>query len=93
MTEQRLTRVYGRETCVDTRLARRVIDERGVDYEWHDVAETPQKQQEAMDANGGSPRVPTIVFPNGSVLVEPDEAQLLAALAQMAQADEPGVVT
>jgi mycoredoxin len=89
MTERPLTRVYGREACVDTQLARRVLDERGVNYEWHDVEAAPQKHEEATNLNGGSPKLPTVVLPNGSVLVEPSEEQLVAALGEDARDDRP----
>lgn len=85
-----LTRVYGRETCVDTQLARRVLGDHGVDYEWHDVEAVPQKHEEAKNLNGGSPKLPTVVLPNGSVLVEPRERQLIEALGGDARDDRPG---
>jgi mycoredoxin len=90
MTDQQLTQVYGRETCVDTQLARRVLGEHGVDYEWHDVDAVPQKHEEAKDLNGGSRKLPTVVLPSGLVLVEPSEAQLVAGIREEGRGDGPG---
>lgn len=80
MPETVQVRVYGREACADTQLARRVLSEQGVKYEWLDVEASPQMQEEAKLLNGGSSRVPTVVLPNGAVLVEPGESELLSAL-------------
>lgn len=80
MAETVQVRVYGREACADTQLARRVLSEQGVKYEWLDVEASPQMQEEAKLLNGGSSRVPTVVLPGGVVLVEPGESELLSAL-------------
>jgi mycoredoxin len=82
MTEKPVVRVYGREDCVDTQLARRVLGEQGIEYVWHDVTTSPDKREEAKSLNGGSPKVPTIVLPNGFVLIEPNEEQLISALSR-----------
>jgi len=83
-------RVYGREGCVDTDLARRVLSEQGVEYEWFDVEVSPEMHDEAKSLNGGSSRVPTVVLSSGVVLVEPGESELLSALHALHDGDQDG---
>lgn len=68
--------MYGTTWCGSTKRARRVFEEEKIDYEWIDIDrdETAAKFVESV-ANGFR-SVPTIVFPDGSILVEPSTYQL-----------------
>ena len=72
--------VYGTTWCSHCHSARRVLDEQGVGYTWTDIDEEPEAQEVVVRLNGGLMSVPTIIFSDGSVLVEPSSGQLLAAV-------------
>jgi mycoredoxin len=79
-----LITVYATAWCGDCHLARRVLDEHGVAYRWIDINDHPEAQAVVLAVNGGYRSVPTIVFPDGSVLVEPTRRELTARLAEVA---------
>ena len=68
--------IYGTTWCGDCHLARRVLDEHGADYTWIDISEHPEAADLVVQMNGGYRSVPTIIFPDGSVLVEPSRREL-----------------
>jgi mycoredoxin len=72
--------VYGTAWCGDCRRAKKLLERRSVGYAWVDVEKTKGAREEMLRLNGGDRRVPTILFPDGSVLVEPTNPQLNAQL-------------
>ena len=72
--------VYGTRWCMDCHLAKHVLDKAGTAYEWIDIAEDDGAARKVAEIDGGLRRVPTIVFPDGRVLVEPSVSQLRHAL-------------
>ena len=75
-----LITIYGTTTCSECHLARRIFDQQGVQYDFIDIDSDPSAVDEVLKRNRGRRSVPTIVFPDGSVLVEPSRRELLAAL-------------
>ena len=73
-------RVYGTSWCGDCTRAKRYMDDNRVEYTWTDVDQDTQYVQLIKELNGGEQRVPTIVFPDGSVLIEPTNEQLKVKL-------------
>ena len=61
-------------------MAKRVMEKAGVDYEEIDLDRDPSAVATVLAINGGFRTVPTIVFPDGRVLVEPGRRELLEAL-------------
>jgi glutaredoxin-like protein len=81
MEQERTTiMVYGTTWCPDCVRAKRVLDQHQVRYEWIDIAQHTNAAAYVERANGGMRRVPTIVFPDGSILVEPSNAELARRL-------------
>ncbi len=74
--------VYGTTWCGDCHRSRRFLDQNRVPYHWIDVDEHPEAAALIRWLNGGRRKVPTIVFPDGSVLIEPSNAELGRKLAQ-----------
>jgi mycoredoxin len=72
--------VYATTWCGDCHRAKRVLDRHGARYLWIDVDEDPEAAEQAVRISGGRRRVPTILFPDGSVLVEPTDPELEAKL-------------
>lgn len=73
--------LYGTPWCGDCRRARRVFAEQGIAYDYVDIEDDPEASALVMRLNRGMRSVPTILFPDGSVLVEPGNAELSAKLA------------
>lgn len=73
--------VYATTWCSDCRLARHVLESKSVDYDWINIEGDPEAAALVMKLNGGFSSVPTILFPDGRVLVEPSKRELEAALA------------
>jgi glutaredoxin len=68
--------LYGAMWCPDTVRSRRFLDEHGVAYEWFDIKTDPEAKEFVRRTNKGKVVIPTIVFPDGSILVEPSDDEL-----------------
>jgi len=68
--------LYGTGWCFATRRARSYLEKNEIPYRYIDI----DKDQEACvyveKVNNGYRSVPTIIFPDGSILVEPSESEL-----------------
>ena len=73
--------VYAATWCGDCHRARKVLDRHGARYRWIDIEEDPDAAANVIRINDGLRTVPTILFPDGSVLVEPSDRELEAKLA------------
>lgn len=73
--------MYGTAWCGDCLRAKRVFADQGVAYEFVDVEQDDEAAAYVMRVNDGRRTVPTIVFDDGSVLVEPTSPELAAKLA------------
>ena len=74
---QTITKFYGAMWCGDTRRARRWFDNNNVPYEWIDVDKNKEAEELIKSLNNGMRSIPTIVFYDGSKLVEPSDAVLV----------------
>ena len=73
-------RVLGTAWCSDCTRSKRFLDEHDVAYEWVDIELDPAAAAEVEARNGGRRVVPTILFDDGAVLVEPSDEQLARQL-------------
>ena len=69
-------RVYGATWCPDTLRARNMLNRHHIPYEWHDIDVEPASRSLVEKMHNGSCRVPTIIFIDGSMLVEPSDSEL-----------------
>ena len=76
-----MIKVYATTWCGDCKMALKVLDERQVAYQYIDIDREPEAAKLVQEINGGFRTVPTILFPDGRVLVEPSRRELEAALA------------
>ena len=67
---------YSTSWCGDCRRSRKVFEAVGVSYTDIDIEEHPEAAEIVRELNHGAHSVPTIIFPDGSVLVEPSNAVL-----------------
>ena len=70
--------VFGAEWCGDCRRTRRFLDGTGTPYRWVDTA-TDQAARAMLNA-AGYLAIPVVLVPGGTVLVEPSNEQLAAAI-------------
>lgn len=85
MTEQQI-RVFGAPWCPDCKRAKQFLNEQRVPYEWLDIDQDEQARMHVQQVNGGKQIIPTIEFPDGTVLVEPSNAELADVLGIQRQA-------
>ncbi|HOR19034.1 MAG TPA: glutaredoxin domain-containing protein, partial [Brevefilum sp.] len=71
---------YGTRWCGDCKRAKRILDERQVDYVWVDIDQNEDGEAFVKSTNQGNRSVPTIIFPDGSILVEPTNQALINKL-------------
>ncbi len=71
---------YGTTWCGDCRRAKTIFAELQIPYMWIDIDQNPQAAEFVKQINHGMRSVPTIIFPDGSILVEPDSESLRAKL-------------
>jgi len=81
--------VYATTHCGDCVRARRVLDSRKMPYRWLDIDQDAQAAAYVREVNRGMESVPTIVFPDGEILVEPSAARLEAKLDQLGGLPRP----
>ncbi len=73
-------RLYGAEWCPDCHRSRNYLDSQSVAYEYINVDGDDEAQAYVKQVNDNRLIIPTIVFPDGSVLVEPSNAELARKL-------------
>ena len=58
-----------------------IRDRNNIIYDWTNVDEETQYKEYITDLNDGEMRVPTIVFEDGSILIEPTNEELSEKLS------------
>jgi len=79
MTESKIT-IYGTTWCGDCRRTRRFLDYHKVSYHWIDIDQDKDGEEFVYTINQGMRSVPTIVFADGSILVEPSNTKVAEKL-------------
>jgi thioredoxin reductase (NADPH) len=85
MSHTELT-VYGAVWCEDCKRAKKFLGEQRVHYNWVDIEQNADGEALVVRVNNGKRIIPTIVFEDGSMLVEPSNAQLAAKLGLQTRA-------
>ncbi len=75
-----IIKVYGAHWCPDCHRSKKFLSEQFVQFEWVDIEQAPETEQYIVQLNHGKRIIPTIVFPDGSILVEPTNAELARKL-------------
>ena len=68
--------VYGADWCSDCKRSKRLLDSKNIEYTWVDVDNNEPALQTVKSLNQGKRIIPTIIFPNGDILVEPTDSEL-----------------
>jgi mycoredoxin len=71
---------YGTSWCYSSRKARTIFDQNQIPYEWIDIDYDEEARKYVESVNRGFRSVPTILFPDGTLLVEPTNDELCKKL-------------
>jgi len=71
--------MFGADWCGDCRRSKALLDASGVEYDYVDVEAVREGADRAF-AISGRTNIPVILFPDGTHLVEPSDAELSAKL-------------
>jgi mycoredoxin len=72
--------VYGTSWCPDVKRSRALLDREGVEYSYVDVEADADAERRVRELQDGARRIPTIVWDDGTFLVEPSDDELSARL-------------
>ncbi len=75
-------RFFGADWCGDCRRSKRQLEELGVSFTYLDVAADDAHRDQAI-ALSGKQSIPVIAFTDGTMLIEPSNAQLEAKLREL----------
>ena len=79
---------YGAQWCPDCRRSRTFLGEHRVPYQFIDVDQDTDAQVYVQQINDNRLIIPTILFPDGSILVEPSDAELAEKLGLQTQTSQ-----
>jgi glutaredoxin len=80
MTEQKNIIVYGTTWCPDCFRTRHFLDKHAIQYQWINIDKDRDGEVVVLKINHGMRSVPTILFGDGTILVEPTNADLASKL-------------
>jgi glutaredoxin-like protein len=72
--------IYGCGWCGDCAWVRQYFDKNHIPYNWVDIENDESGEEFVLATNNGLRSVPTIVFNDGSILVEPSIGELQTKL-------------
>lgn len=79
--------VYGAPWCPDCRRSKSFLMEQRIPFSWIDIDTDAEGLRFVEDLQGGGRTIPTIVFPDGSHLLEPSNAELADKLGLQLRAE------
>lgn len=86
MSEPNIT-IYGAYWCPDCHRSKQFLGERQIPYKWVDIEQNPAGEAYVLQKNNGKRTIPVIEFADGSILVEPSNADLAAKLGLKTMAE------
>ena len=72
--------IYGTYWCPDCKRSKKFLGEQHVPYQWIDIEKDQTARRFVEEINQGKRIIPTIRFPDGTILVEPSNAALATKL-------------
>ena len=76
--------MYTTQWCAFCKRLKSQLARDGITMTEVDIERDPAAAKYVMNVNGGNQTVPTIVFPDGSVLVNPSAVQVKKRMAELA---------
>ncbi len=80
--------LYGAHWCPDCRRSKTFLGEHQIPYNWVDIEQDKEGEAYVIRKNGGKRIIPTIEFEDGSILVEPSNAELATKLGLKTKAEK-----
>ena len=74
--------LYGADWCPDCKRSMSFLDSKNIKYKYIDIDKEPGASDKVAEINNGMKSIPTIIFEDGSVLVEPSNVELAKKIAQ-----------
>ncbi len=78
--KQQNIKLYGTDWCSDCKRSKKFLGEQRVQYQYINIEEDADGQAYVRSVQKGGMSIPTIVFGDGSLLIEPTNAELAAKL-------------
>ena len=78
--------MYTTTWCGFCKNLKRQLGKAGIEVTEVDIERDPAAAEFVMSVNGGNQTVPTLLFADGSTMVNPSAAQVQARLAELAEA-------
>ena len=72
--------IYGTVWCGDCKRSKKFLGEQRVHFDWVDIEENAEAMAFVEKVNDGKHIVPTILFPDGSTMMEPSNTELAKKL-------------
>jgi len=73
-------KLYGTEWCSDCKRSKKFLGEQRIHYDFINIEEDMEGQAFVQKVQNGGLTIPTLVFEDGSILIEPSNADLAAKL-------------
>lgn len=73
-------KIYGATWCPDCRRAKTFFGEHRVEYDWIDITDNDDAIAYVEKVNNGNRSIPTIIYPDGTIQVEPSNAEMAEQL-------------
>ncbi len=85
MADENIT-LYGTDWCSDCKRSKKFLGEQRIQYKYVNIENDQEGQAFVQKVQNGGMTIPTIVFDDGSLLIEPTNAELAAKLGLNTQA-------
>ncbi len=72
--------IYGAYWCPDCRRSKQFLGEHQIPYNWVDIEQDKEGEAYVLQKNNGKRIIPTLLFADDSILVEPSNAEIAAKL-------------
>ncbi len=82
--------MYGADWCGDCIRAKAFFDEHEIAFDYVDLVENPEETDEILERNGGIQKIPLIIFPDESFLIEPTNDELDEKMSEFIVAEHEG---
>lgn len=79
MTQNNIV-IYGADWCDDSQRAKQFMEQRSIQFDWVDIEANKEAAELIENLNNGSRTTPTIIFLDGSILIEPSNIELALKL-------------
>lgn len=80
MASQTNIKLYGTNWCSDCKRSKKFLGEQRIRYEFVNIEEDQEGQAFVQKVQNGGLTIPTLLFDDGSLLIEPSNAELAAKL-------------